>query len=117
MATEVAFLNYQLWTSNSRLISFAATFFYIQRSFPFFPPSFKAHHPQSGYIYCEELLLIQSFSPHGFVQLIMPTKVLYLAVLIIKLHGIFKVTSHICPHHLAIYSCPPMCLQPLPPHC
>lgn len=102
MAIEVAFHNYQPWTSNNCLISFAATSFYIQRSFPFLPPSFKAHNPQSGYIYCEELLLIQSFFLHGFVQLIMPTKALYLAVLIIKLHGIFKVTSHICPHHLAI---------------
>lgn len=62
------------WTSNNCFISCAATFFYIQRSFPFFPPSFKAHDPQTGYTYCEELLLIQTFFPHGFVQLIMPTK-------------------------------------------
>lgn len=100
MATEAPFHNYQLWTSNNCLISFAATIFYIQRAFPF-PPSFKAHDPQSGYPYCEEVLLIQSFFPHGFVQLIMPTKALYLAVRIIKLHYIFKVTSYICPHHLS----------------
>lgn len=63
--------------------------------------SWKAHDPQSGYTFSEDLLLIQSFFPRGFVQLIMPTKVLCLAVLIIKLHAIFKVTSYICPHHFA----------------
>lgn len=87
------------WTSNNCFISCAATFFHISRSLPFFPPSFKAHDPPSGYAYCEELLLIQNFLPHRFVQLIMPTKALYLAVLpvIIKLHTIFKVISYICP--------------------
>lgn len=55
------------------------------------------------------------FFPHRSVQLIMPTKALYLAVLIIKLHNIFKVTSYICPHHLAFWSCPPMCYNPFIP--